>query len=175
MKQIQKIALIIFVLASCSAFVNIEKSVDKLIAKVWKDTPISKTEMALPDTLQSSIGKVYNLYVQDSLVGYACYTTAFGCQVGGCAKPNNPNTQTYETFDYMVIFNPNYQILKVDIADYPGAYGYQICRRNWLKQFTGKTPSLELNKDVDGVSGATISAQFLVEDINKVKVILESL
>ena len=105
-------------------------------------------------------------------MGYACYTTAYGCQVGGCAKPKDNNdeaAQAYETFDYIVLFNPDFSIKKVEIAQYPGAYGYQICRRGWLTQFIGKTTSLKLNEDIDGVSGATISAQFLIDDINVVK------
>lgn len=162
-----------FLVALLAAFTDQEKLIDKSVSKVWKEEDVSKKELDIKDSLGASIGKVFELYIDDNKKGYACYTTAFGCRVGGCPKPTDPNTQTYETFDYIVVFDNSFSIQRVDIASYPGAYGFQICKPKWLKQFVGLTPSIKLYEDIDGISGATVSAQFLIDDINSVKKILQ--
>lgn len=175
MKKLTYISIFLALFLSLFSFSGKEKSIDKLVKKVWKVEDIRRVAIEVPDSLKHNLSDSYILIREKEVVGYACYTTAYGCQVGGCAKPSDPNAQSYETFDYIVLFNPNFSIKKVEIAQYPGAYGYQICRRKWLDQFIGKTPKVELNKDIDGVSGATISAQFLIDDINIVKDNLEQI
>lgn len=175
MKNLIYISLILLVVVGSFSFTNKEKSIDKLVKRVWKTESIKRVPIKVPDSLKHNLSDSYILLDGDQVMGYACYTTAYGCQVGGCAQPKDPNAQSYETFDYIVLFDTNFSIKKIEIAQYPGAYGYQICRRKWLDQFIGKTPNIELNKDVDGVSGATVSAQFLVDDINVVKTNLEQI
>jgi len=175
MKKTIYISSFLLLIFSVFSFTKKEKSIDKLVQKIWKTEDIKRVPIKVPDSLKHNLSDSYILLKDDQVLGYACYTTAYGCQVGGCAKSSDPNAQAYETFDYIVIFDTNFSIKKVEIAQYPGAYGYQICRRSWLKQFTGKTPNIELNKDVDGVSGATISAQFLVDDLNMVKTNLDAI
>lgn len=57
-------------------------------------------------------------------------------------------------------------ILKIDISDYGGEYGYEICRAKWLKQFNGKSSGFILEENIDGISGATVSATYLIDDVN---------
>lgn len=175
MKKRIYISLILAITLGFFSFTKIEKSIDKLAQKAWSTENIKRIPINVPDSLKHNLSNSYVLVLNNQVLGYACYTTAYGCQVGGCAKPKDPNAQTYETFDYIVLFNTDFSIKTIEITEYPGAYGYQICRRSWLKQFTDKTPSLKLNEDIDGVSGATVSAQFLVDDINVVKDNLEKI
>jgi hypothetical protein len=73
----------------------------------------------------------------------------------------------FENFDYMVIINPNYEIIDLKILKYRSEFGYEISSKGWLKQFYNK-PGLrfEYRKNISAVSGATFSAQSLVNDIN---------
>lgn len=150
------------------SFVVPEKKVEKLASKIWKDKEITLATVKLPDTLKAVFKYFGSINSGTTLVGYACYTSAFGCRIGGCAAPGNPNSESYETFDYIVIYDTNLSILKVDIANYPGEYGYEICRSKWLQQFEGKTDGFELNNNVDGISGATVSVSYLINDLNSV-------
>ena len=164
-----KLSLLLFSLVLItSSFVNREKKINKLINKVWKDSSPVLEKIELPDTLKASLGFLSEVVVDEETVGYACYTTAFGCRVGGCAAPTNPNIQSYETFDYIVIYNPDFEIIKVDIAEYGGQYGYEICRAKWLRQFEGGNTNFKLGDNIDGITGATVSAQFLIDDLNAV-------
>lgn len=148
------------------AFASPEKKLNKLVSKIWKEGTIEMNAYSLPDSIQKDVQQFNEVIVDGNLKGYACYTTAFGCRIGGCAAPTNPNVQSYETFDYMVIYDTNLSIIKVEVAEYSGQYGYEICRAKWLEQFIGSTLGFELNKNVDGISGATISAQYLIDDLN---------
>lgn len=145
------------------------KKLNKLVDKVWKNDNPVLSKIDVPDSLKSEFGYLYEVKIDGVTQGYACYATAFGCRIGGCAAPStNANAQSYETFDYMVIYNRNLQILKIDIAEYSGQYGYEICRASWLRQFEGLTNGFKLNENIDGITGATVSAQYLIDDLNAV-------
>ena len=45
--------------------------------------------------------------------------------------------------------------------------GGKVKDESFIRQFEGKTPPLELGKDVDGISGATISSQAVVDAVNQ--------
>lgn len=76
-----------------------------------------------------------------------------------------------ETFDYAVVFGTDLVTTKVKILEYRPPYGGAVASRFWLKQFTGKAIGyvFEYRRNVDAMSGATISATSIVQDINLVK------
>ena len=73
----------------------------------------------------------------------------------------------YEFFDYMVMINKSTEIIDIKILKYRSEYGYEITNKGWLKQFYNK-PGIRFDyrKNIDTLSGATFSAQSLVNDIN---------
>lgn len=73
----------------------------------------------------------------------------------------------FENYDYMIIINPEYEIVDIKILKYRSEYGYEISNKGWLKQFYNKPGTrFEYRKNIDTLSGATFSAQSLVNDIN---------
>ena len=73
----------------------------------------------------------------------------------------------FENFDYMIVINPDYEIIDIKILKYRSEYGYEISNKGWLKQFYSKPGTrFEYRKNIDALSGATFSAQSLVNDIN---------
>ncbi len=166
MKKALKITWIFSGLLLIFSFANPEKKIEKLVSKIWKNKEITLNQLSLPDTLSLDVSQLNEIIEDDVLLGYACYTTALGCRIGGCAAPSNPNVQNYESFDYIVIYDADMSIIKIDIANYGGQYGYEICRPKWLSQFIGKTNGFKLNENIDGISGATVSASHLIDDLN---------
>jgi len=175
MKSIIKISATILGLVILVSFATPEKKMNKLASKVWKDKEVELLALEIPDSLKTDIIAMSVVKTEGVTVGYACYTTAFGCRVGGCAAPSTPNVQSYETFDYIVIYDTDLIIKKVDIADYGGQYGYEICRPKWLSQFIGQTNGFKLGENIDGISGATVSAQYLIDDLNAIGGTLKAL
>tara|TARA_B110000908_G_C10238315_1_gene444675 strand:- start:57 stop:614 length:558 start_codon:yes stop_codon:yes gene_type:complete len=166
MKFILKISATVFCLIALVAFATPEKKINKLAAKVWKDKVVELEAMEVPGELRADLMTLSVVKSKGKIIGYACYTTAFGCRIGGCAAPTTPNAEAYETFDYIVVYDTDLNIKKVDIANYGGQYGYEICRPKWLEQFIGKSHGFKLEDNIDGISGATVSADFLIKDLN---------
>ena len=96
----------------------------------------------------------YEISSSDSLVGYAILDNVLGK-----VKP----------ITFLMIFNSDYSIKSVDIIKYREQYGGAVERREWLDQFSGKTLSsgLELDTDIDGISGATISVKTIIKGVNR--------
>ncbi len=125
-----------------------KKSADRNIESV-----LGKGE--LKSTLTDS-GKEY--YMFESAEGKESATVVFSSAKG-----------RYEFFDYMVIINQNTEIVDIKILKYRSEYGYEITNKSWLRQFYNKQGvSFEYRKNIDTLSGATFSAQSLVNDINKI-------
>lgn len=172
-----KILTFLISLVSCFliSFGTPEKQMEKVIKKEWKGKEVKLTPVSVPDSVKVDISYLSGVTLNKKLLGYVCYTTAYGCRIGGCAGPTTPNAQSYETFDYIIVYNSDLKIRKVDIANYGGEYGYEICRPKWLKQFEGSTTGFNLNENIDGITGATVSATYLIESINHVGKLMKKL
>src|SRR5690606_12130849 len=72
--------------------------------------------------------------------------------------------------DYVVLFKPDLNIHKAVILIYREDYGRQVGSQRWLKQFIGKKSgeSLAYLEDIDGISGATISAKSMTMAVARV-------
>ncbi len=96
--------------------------------------------------------KLYHLFVDGKDMGLICLTSAKG---------------RYENFDYWVWIGNDGRIRMVRVYKYRSDYGGEITARSWLKQFDGKMPGyFVLGSNVDAISGATISSNALVDDLN---------
>lgn len=75
-----------------------------------------------------------------------------------------------DIFDYVVLFEPDMHIKKTKILIYREDYGRQVGSQRWLKQFIGRKAgeSLGYGKDIDGISGATISAKSMTLAVGQV-------
>jgi len=166
-RRILTIITLLFIGAGVVSFVVPKDKIKTVISKVWEGKDVKLEAYKLPDTLQYQFEYFGRITEGDKLLGYACYTTAYGCRIGGCEAPKEDSKAQYETFDYIVIYDPNILILKVEIADYPGEHGSDISDPKWLKQFEGQTDGFEMYDNVDGITGATTSVKQLVKDINQ--------
>ncbi|GEM_PF-677285 len=159
---------------------KINKKISKGIAKLWPERNIVEVDIATDVTYELELffedNEVKELLENDATVGYMLFRRGYGCQIGGCGNGDyadgttcSADGGTYETFDYVVFFDKDVSVLKMNVVDYPGDYGYEICGKNWLKQFIGyRGKPLQYKADIDGISGATISANSITSDIQDV-------
>src|SRR6266403_477084 len=72
--------------------------------------------------------------------------------------------------DYAVALDPGGRVLRVEILQYRESYGGEVRGAGWLAQFVGKTrgSSLEFNKDIRNISGATLSSMHVTEGVKRV-------
>ena len=96
---------------------------------------------------------------------------------------NNDTTFAYALIDnvlgksmpitFLVIVNNEGDILASEVIKYREAYGSEVGNKNWLSQFThfNDTTDFKVGKNIDGISGATISVNSLSKGIQKMAVL----
>ena len=96
---------------------------------------------------------------------------------------NNDTTIAYALMDnvigksmpitFLVILNNEGTILAAEVIKYREAYGSDVGNKNWLAQFTNSTNTSQftVGKNIDGISGATISVNSLSKGIQKIAVL----
>ncbi len=100
-------------------------------------------------------------------LGYGIITLSNGCKKGGCTIENEAEGAEYDEFYFSTLYNANGEILSVRVIEYNSERGYEITARNWLRQFIGKRGGkLKVSKDIDAISGATVSVNSIVKEIN---------
>lgn len=138
---------------------RIYKKVYKQIEKTFDSKNFSLSEISVSEEinnkLKQKIGK-QNLFkiVNDSeLLGYAYVAKA----------PSKT-----DEFDYLILLDKNLIIAKTKVLIYREDYGGEIGSKRWLKQFIGKKSSdtLQYEKDIIAISGATISASSMTIAVN---------
>jgi hypothetical protein len=130
----------------------------KAIKKFLCEDPITKP-VIIPKQMASSIDYyspndyVFSVFDSDKLIGYVLSTSAKG---------------RYDDFDYCVVYSDGLVVKGVVVTVYRSTHGTAICQRKWLSQFIGyKGGELKIGSEIDGVSGGTISAISITEDIQR--------
>ncbi len=90
------------------------------------------------------------------------------CRTGGCAI-SSEGSGTSEYFDYFILFDERANVELVKIFNYAATHGHEVMAKGWLKQFIDFNNQTELivGKDVDTISGATVSVNAIAEDIRQ--------
>jgi len=145
------------------------KIINKEIYKIYKIKNFS-LEAITHDKAKEINGDFFLIKTQEN-IGY-CYLGKVYTSRG-----NNINNIDAEFFEYFIILNKNKQIESVKIHKYEASYGQEICSRSWLKLFIGYSgrKELKVGKEVDIISGATLSSNAITKDINIVSKYLNEL
>ena len=146
-----------------------EKKINKMIKKAYGKSDISLEETFLPDAPEGIPNRaLFSLNLDGKKAGILVINNARGCKINGCKSNSGGSDAKYENFWYGVIFDNDLKIKAVRVLEYSSDYGYEICSKNWLKQFQGFT-GCDLKyggKEVDSISGATVSGESIVSDIS---------
>lgn len=81
----------------------------------------------------------------------------------------------HELITYAVGINKDGSVRQIEIINYIESYGYQVADANWRQQFVGKTVNspIKLNKDIDNISGATLSSKHIADGVKRVMVMYD--
>ena len=146
-----------------------EKKIDRLLKGNFGKEPLELTTTLFPSTTSAIPDRfLFTINRLQEQLGFLVINKSQGCHIGGCDGIALDENAKYENFWYAVVFDNNHQILQIKVLEYTSEYGYEICAKNWLKQFQGyKGCNLTYgSKEVDAISGATVSAQSIVMDIS---------
>ena len=147
------------------------RKISKSIEKIWKTDNFRFKEMDLKNEYPCiTYGLFLKVVSQNELLGYLYSGRVNSCNAGGCSVEANTTELTFEYFDYYVLMDSNKQVIWVKIYNYQATHGHEVMSRGWLNQFRGIEPgeSLQFGKDIEAISGATVSATAITEDIQQV-------
>lgn len=157
------VTVLLLVTFGLTSFTDHSKKIEKKIAKEITahfeteefSTEVIKISEMVNNTVKSEFRKDNLLKISSpkGLLGYA--------YIG-----NAPSKTA--TFDYLVIFDPDFVVVKSKVLIYREEYGGEIGSKRWLKQFIGKSMKDEVRfpGDIDAISGATISVRSMTNAID---------
>lgn len=176
MLLIRKLSCFLLVVFACCSFSEggstkwspiLKSKIDKAIISVYDTEELRYETVQFPKNIPSSNLKplennLFKLFMADEFKGFIYVAQA----------PSMKNV-----FDFLVILSPELEIEKAKILIYREQHGRQIGATRWLNQFKGMTVKdrPQLGKEVDGISGATISAKGMTKAVNDLLVALSSL
>lgn len=92
------------------------------------------------------------------------------CTFGGCIRPDSP-AKASAGQEYVVygahLDGKTGAILELRVLEYASTYGYQMTAKWWLNQFKHWTGTAAEIQAVDGISGATVSVNAFVDDLQQ--------
>ncbi len=151
------------------------KQLIREVSKGAKLTPADLTELG-EITESSAMGKFFSLNKKwNPSFSFIYIGRVNCCRAGGCSNPNVHTTGgVSEYFDYFILYNDSASVQKMKIFNYSATHGHQVTNAGWLKQFMDYTidTELQVGKNIDAISGATVSVYGLVADVEEKTLLL---
>ncbi|WP_111708605.1 FMN-binding protein [Lutibacter citreus] len=160
MKKVIFIAVLLVVFSGFKSLNRVDKIIAKEIKEVFEIENFNKEIVEIPIEVNSSLPvkisetNFYKLTANQEYIGYYYFGQAYG---------------KADFFDFIVILNKDLIVSKVKIITYREDHGGEVGSKRWLKQFIGTDYNQELKyqKDIAAISGATISAKSMTNQVNR--------
>jgi hypothetical protein len=148
------------------------KKIHKAIAKVWKVEGFEVVNYENASGRECfDNGCWFKVLHNAQELGMVYVGRVNSCRTGGCAiDPTDEESLSFEFFDYFMLADPDGELRWVKVFNYQATQGHEVMSRGWLNQFKGKkaTDQLVFGQNIEAISGATVSASAITEDINDI-------
>lgn len=173
-KKVSTISFLLVINACLMSQASIDFNPKSLKTELLKANgkAVELKELSIAPELSKNIrlGKFYSSIDQSfNLTKYVYVGRINTCRAGGCSIAQNADSnQGSEFFDYFMFFDANASVQLVKIYNYQASHGQEVTSTSWLKQFKNYDGNKELvvGKNVDAISGATISVDATTMDID---------
>ena len=160
MKKVTFSLICIFIFSSFTISKRVETLIIKEIKTVFEVETFQKERIKIPLEINENLlvkiteTNFFKIKNENNLLGYYFLGKAYG---------------KADYFDFIVIFDKDLIVSKVKILVYREDHGGEVGSKRWLKQFRGKSSDQQLKyqKDISAISGATISAKSMTNEVNK--------
>jgi Na+-translocating ferredoxin:NAD+ oxidoreductase RnfG subunit len=179
------ILLLVSLLSTCLCFSQAEVDFNHkaLVKALQKEgiTDISGIEEVILSDLDITSNHINGKYFLTNNISHYQYIyvgRVNSCRAGGCSITNDISENGIsEYFDYFILFDANKTVQKVKVFNYQATHGHEITAKSWLKQFIGYNGSVQLqvNKNIDALSGATISVYAITADVEMKTIFLKKI
>ncbi len=158
---------------------DLPRRISKSVQKTFESNDVFLDEISGSNPQNENEQKFFRVKTahQSAPKGYLHIGRVNTCRAGGCDSPSTFNeTNASEYFDYFILFDEKLIVNNIRIFNYQASHGHEITARGWLKQFWGFNgrDTLKVGKDIDGISGATVSVYAITTDVQyKTKKLIE--
>ena len=158
------------------------RDIDKVCSRLFNSDVLEFEQVEGQEWVCDENPFQYKVEISDKseVQGYALIRKVFTCDPDACSKEEianggmlelTPFDDRREYFKYFAVFSPQNELLNLTVYEYQASYGHGVAKRIWLAQFIEKSNHPERNElaygeDIDAISGATVSAQEMTNDIN---------
>lgn len=151
------------------------RSILKALSQTADGSEIQLNEIILPEPLNDELsnkGKYFSVTAKGATsdIAFVYIGRIFSCRAGGCTVNYEGNAgNNYEYFDYYIFFDASCIVKQVSIYNYQATHGQEVTSKGWLKQFAGYDGifDLQVGKQIDAISGATISVYGITMDVEQ--------
>jgi len=153
------------------------RKIQKAASKIWKSNTLKL--IPLERDACDEAGHFFGLLDNTDTLGFVFVGRVNSCRAGGCfaeyPEGREPDGMQFEYFDYFVIYGKDKKVRKIQIYNYQATHGQEVAGRGWLNQFKGYggTHILEYGSDIEAISGATVSAMAMIENLQSVTTCLQ--
>lgn len=140
---------------------------------IFRNKPYQATELHIGNTPVNDDqvnGKFFGFKSagEETIIAYIGRVNS--CRSGGCSDQPGPGIALEsEYFDYFIIFDSLKKVKIVRVFNYEATHGQEVTIKKWLDQFAGYDGNkpLRVGKEIDTISGATISVSAIVADVRE--------
>jgi len=161
---------ILLILASCLSAGDIKSVCEEYLLSLYPENTDMRMHI-LTLTLDKQIKKIVEDHVKQKFYRDKLYywtishvdTTIVYAFLDNVIGKSMPIT-------FMVIVNIDGDIISANVIKYREAYGSEVSNKGWLHQFINfnNNSTYNIGKDIDGISGATISVKSMSKGIQKI-------
>lgn len=170
------IILLISVYSGIAAMPDLaDRFVQRELKRQFSKTEFELVELAIPSKYNAS-GKFYLIKTAES-AAHSRYMYIGRVNTYRTAAGNSKSGASAEYFDYMILFDAERTVRQVRILNYQASHGEMIAAPGWLRKFEGhhhKKP-LEVGRQIDAISGATLSVNGITFDVRQKTFILSEI
>lgn len=157
------------------------KRIQKEISKTFeiKDYTLKEVFFSDSNLIPNAFdGKYFSINYNGDIIGYSYIGRVNSCRAGGCSVSIDiEDDRPSEYFDYFILFDVSHRIKAVRVYNYQATHGHEITAKSWLKQFDDYKGDNDLivGKNIDAISGATISTHAITYDVQMKSTIIKDL
>ena len=166
----------LIILSSCLLYGQELKEKTEEILQSYFSTPVTlqMIKYHLPSEIKNKVEKasgqkffgediyIYKIFMEKELTAVAILDNVYGK-----AMP----------ITFLVVFDLSGKIKSAEVIKYREQYGGAVQNKKWSDQFKGKDPGsgYEVGKDVNSISGATISVSSVTKGIRKAALLFKEI
>lgn len=136
------------------------------IQSVYQTDISNLYKIEMPGADAGLSGRFFSVKDQE-VRGYVYVGRVNSCRAGGCSNVPGSSEEAFEYFDFFILYDSGGVVRTVRVFNYQASHGHGITSKGWLKQFSGYDGNqrLEPGKEVDSISGATISVKSITAEV----------